>query len=218
QNTWRRIDDVPSYKAYGESVYVNGVVYWLSTYNYFDSSRSAAPKSIVAFDVGREKFRVIPIPDFIADCRQSSCGSDDNRHDLLIIDGCVALLDRTDGDDKNMIKMWIFHDDHKGNSFSTISSWTEETISIPLEWGEELIPCKELLFQAITGTNLIIMKPKLYKQPGGVFPLYCYDRKKKTLKYLEISTVSSGKGFLINETVNHYRFGTFVESLYPVLQ
>ncbi|KAI3959408.1 hypothetical protein MKW98_018998 [Papaver atlanticum] len=38
QNTWRMIDDVPPYKAYGESVYVNGVVYWLSTYNYAHSS------------------------------------------------------------------------------------------------------------------------------------------------------------------------------------
>ncbi|XP_026419402.1 putative F-box protein At4g38870 [Papaver somniferum] len=54
QNTWRKIDDIPPYKAHGELVYVNGAVYWLSTYNYFDVSTCVDAKSIVAFDVGRE--------------------------------------------------------------------------------------------------------------------------------------------------------------------
>ncbi|KAI3861703.1 hypothetical protein MKW92_011710, partial [Papaver armeniacum] len=221
QNRWRKIDDIPRCKAYGESVYVNGVIYWLSTYNYFDSSDSADAKFIVAFDFGREKFRVIPIPDFIADCRQSSFVIDNNCNDLLVVDGCVGLLDRrviVDGDNKNVIKMWILHDDHQEKSYSTASNWTEETISIPLEWEQKLFcvdrdfPCSELFFQAITGTNLIIMMPERYAPQGGVFNLYCYDRKEKTLNFVEISTVSNGKGFLVNDC------GTFVESLYPVQQ
>ncbi|KAI3837240.1 hypothetical protein MKX03_004125 [Papaver bracteatum] len=118
--------------------------------------------------------------------------------------------------------MWIFHDDHQEKSF-TASNWTEETISIPLEWEQKWIrcypkTCSELLFQAITGTNLIIMMPDQYEQRGGVFSLYCYDRKKKTLDFVEISTVSNGKGYLIDEPVYGYDCGTFVESLYPVQQ
>lgn len=161
--------------------------------------------------------------DFIADFRRSSWRIN-NRYDLLVIDGCVGLLDRrliVDGDNRDVIKMWRFHDDHQEKSF-TASSWTEETISIPLEREQEWIrcypkACSELLFQAITGTNLIIMMPDQYEQRGGVFSLYCYDRKKKTLN-VEISTVSNGKGYLINEPVYHIYCGTFVESLYPVQQ
>ncbi|KAI3837239.1 hypothetical protein MKX03_004124 [Papaver bracteatum] len=118
--------------------------------------------------------------------------------------------------------MWIFHDDHQEKSF-TASNWTEETISIPLEWEQKWIrcypkTCSELLFQAITGTNLIIMMPEKYEQLGGVFSLYCYDRKKKTLNLVEVCTVDNGKGYLINEPVYRIYCGTFVESLYPVQQ
>ncbi|XP_026377604.1 putative F-box protein At1g47790 [Papaver somniferum] len=111
KNTWRRIDDVPHYKAYGESVYVHGVVYWLSTYQHFDCSYSADAKFIVAFDIGREKFRLIRIRDLIADGRQGY----NNCHDLLVIDGCVGLLGRkliVDGNNKNVINMWIFLETH----------------------------------------------------------------------------------------------------------
>ncbi|KAI3835742.1 hypothetical protein MKX03_016391 [Papaver bracteatum] len=120
--------------------------------------------------------------------------------------------------------MWIFHDDQQEKISFTASNWTEETISIPLEWEQQLFcvhrdfPCSELLFQAITGTNLIIMMPERCAQQGGVFNLYCYDRKEKTLNFVEIRTVINGKGFLVNEYVYRLYRGTFVESLFPVQQ
>ncbi|KAI3861701.1 hypothetical protein MKW92_011708, partial [Papaver armeniacum] len=123
-----------------------------------------------------------------------------------------------DGDNKNLIKMWIFHDDHQEKS-NTVSNWTEETILIPVEGIQNgTIPWSELVFQAITGTNLIIMTTKRDKQPEGVLSLYCYDRENKTLNFVEINTLINGKGFLLNRTVYSIYCGTFVESLYPVQQ
>ncbi|OVA03735.1 F-box domain [Macleaya cordata] len=69
ENTWRRIDEVPPFKLYRDSVYVNGSIYWRNNRGNITIAYPKQAEVIVAFDVGSEKFRVIPIPNFILDQR-----------------------------------------------------------------------------------------------------------------------------------------------------
>ncbi|KAI3883291.1 hypothetical protein MKW92_036554 [Papaver armeniacum] len=106
--TWRIIDDViPAYYfrksyTYGDSVYVNGSIYYNPIMSLVEDGE---PIFILAFDVGKEKFRAIDIPDFILD--QISFSSQIDAVQLLEIDGHPALSSRISCD---IFKIWLFDD------------------------------------------------------------------------------------------------------------
>ncbi|OVA03703.1 F-box associated domain [Macleaya cordata] len=214
-NSWRRIDEVPPpYKLQGSSVYANGSIYWSNKALFRDEKwDDGEPEVIVAFDVGSEKFRVIPIPNFIVDqpmSRDNFCGP---SVELLEVDGRVALLGRMNAYN---VKMWIFDDDHdydkeeKINRTTTSSStsnsnWTEVTIKLPFCWNRDM----PLSFHAVEGTDQIILQS--CRNSLWVVSLYSYNWKKKTFKKIEISGFSA-----IPRLFSASLFTPLVESLLPV--
>ncbi|OVA17700.1 F-box domain [Macleaya cordata] len=180
-NSWRWIHEVPPYNVHKEPFYANGALYWLSV---LGSPDNTLIEVIVAFDVGSEKFRVIPIPNFILDHPPPTKTFRHSVDDLLEVDGHIALLDKTIHDENNVtFKMWIFDDDKKSSS----CNWIEETISMSCDPQQEML----FSFQAIAGTNLIIVEStRILMDP--VPTLYCYDRKKKTSRKVDIIATRGG--------------------------
>ncbi|XP_026416174.1 putative F-box protein At1g32420 [Papaver somniferum] len=111
--TCRIIDDVlPAYKfrtshAYADSIYV---YYNPELIKFGDDDDE--PIDIVAFDVGKEKFRAIEIPNFIL--VQISFSNRIDVVELLEIDGHPAL---SSGISCDIFKLWLF-DDQYNNGYS----------------------------------------------------------------------------------------------------
>ncbi|OVA05762.1 F-box domain [Macleaya cordata] len=135
QNSWRRIDDVPQYMLRGRAIYANGSIYRRN------ADERLEYEVIVAFDVGSEKFRSIPIPNFIVDTWDSD-GVCDLRTDYLLEgDGRIALVDEIS---VNAVRLWICHE----NKEKMTSRWTENTVTLPGLKGQRLC------LNAIPGTVL----------------------------------------------------------------
>ncbi|XP_026451948.1 putative F-box protein At1g47730 [Papaver somniferum] len=183
-NAWRIIYEILPHNIYENiSQYANGSIYWLVECRW-----------IMAFDVGREKFRVIPAPEF-----------GESRFQMFSeVDGCLAVI----CPDREIINMWILHDLNKEN-------WTQETIKLP---SNEMENWWVTYFHSVAGTDQMILET--YRDPGEYFgfrrdaklaKFYLYDRKQKTFKKFEVGGVS----FLTERSTTDC-ISTFVESLLPV--
>ncbi|KAI3952659.1 hypothetical protein MKX01_013621 [Papaver californicum] len=124
KNTWRRIDAIPPIAIRYDQApfYVDGCIYW-------------------RFDTVTEKFRVIPIPDFIVDSERHKFTQ---TVELTGIDGCIAVLD------------WIHAD---GNI-----EWTEEIIDMPPHWNGK--PDLSIEALTVTGTHLSLLH---YEYSDSIF-------------------------------------------------
>ncbi|CAN1755457.1 F-box protein DOR [Linum perenne] len=137
---WRRvIDDVPHCHIMGchRSAYVNGSVYWLTLSAVDDS------QSLLAFDIGSEKFRMIPIPSF-ALCPRPSMG-------VIEMDGCMTVI-RVEclRPLSPELKLWKFRDDHDKEE------WTEEdSIIIPSYISKNM---RDIFFHPIPGKDQMILE------------------------------------------------------------
>ncbi|KAI3928569.1 hypothetical protein MKW98_024170 [Papaver atlanticum] len=167
-NTWRSIDidQVPQHElehgsyfgTYG-SVYVNGSIYWITSWITY--IRNSEEKVIVAFDVGSEKFRTIPVPKFIDDqiMYDREYMTLNFSRDLLEVNDCVALYNRLPGG--YTVKLWILDcDDYNKKDTGTThttscnQNWTETTIQLPFQWDSK----RRVVFHGIPGTDEIIIE------------------------------------------------------------
>ncbi|RZC73169.1 hypothetical protein C5167_048650 [Papaver somniferum] len=202
-NTWRKADYGVNAVIRGSSVSVNGSIYWMKG-GYFQSG-FANYESLVAFDVGSEKFREISLPkSFRA-----------YTFKLLEVDGGISVLHKLDDFEVNL---WIFKDD-KDNG-----KWIEEIISMPSDWdGTNLYQS----VQQIPGTDIIIFKAKgTYDAPRHFISLYHYDRKMRTFKKVKIlglpaMMMTPRESFSLPNSLAtsppiDYGFFTMIESLSPV--
>ncbi|KAI3920838.1 hypothetical protein MKW98_005664, partial [Papaver atlanticum] len=147
---------------------------------------------IMAFDIGSEKFRMIPVPPVPKSERDESFSF--NEFSLSVVDGCLAILHQTD----RKVKMWIFHDHNKENGISITSSekdWTRLSIRFPFELTIELRR-SAIYVHSVSGRDQIILetyKDAYYhgKRNARAANFYYYDRKKKTLRKLEINGITS---------------------------
>ncbi|RZC57700.1 hypothetical protein C5167_004995 [Papaver somniferum] len=201
-NTWRKTVERPPCIS-ETSVTVNGSIYWMDGGNLW--ATLAYYRSLVAFDIGSEKFRVISLP--------KSFRSGTVK--LLEVDGCIAILHKMCDFE---VKLWIFKDD-KDNG-----SWIEEIILMPSDWdGTNLYQS----IQQIPGTDIIILKAKgTYDAPRHFISLYHYDRRMQTFKKVKIvglpavMTSPLVSFSLPNSRATSppidYGFFTMIESLAPV--
>ncbi|CAN0891426.1 Putative F-box protein At1g33530 [Linum grandiflorum] len=164
-SSWRIIDDDDDYDYDDDDddvagsfepqldtkivAYANGSIYW------FEKKRKSGVESLVAFDVGSEKFRMIPIPistrleageeedttnfsEKEKDMRQSYeavndcyCAKSYSFDGLIEMDGCLTLIRRR----YQTVKMWRFHDYDKkenGSSSENEKDWSQvEDITLP---------------------------------------------------------------------------------------
>ncbi|CAB4313170.1 unnamed protein product [Prunus armeniaca] len=102
------------------SVYVNGAVHWIHGIN----------NVILAFDIGDEKFRAIPLP------KDYNCFThriDFPIESIVEVDGCVALTGGKELMRLNILRLWVLRDYQN-------QVWVKETISFPLHWEEAGYP------------------------------------------------------------------------------
>lgn len=141
KNTWRRIDATPPIAIGCEEdpFYVDGCLYWRFRQEYKDGEL----ENIMRFDIVTEKFRVIPIPDFVID-------PDSHKFTQTVglteIDGRIAVLDWVY---ELEISLWTFHEDADGNI-----KWTEEVVDMPPYWNGKY----DLSIETLTGTDLIFLR------------------------------------------------------------
>ncbi|KAI3963624.1 hypothetical protein MKW92_014011 [Papaver armeniacum] len=216
---WRRIDVVPHednqeklnvvippFLNRKSFVYANGSIYWINKLmsTSGDSVDRTKDKHSEAFDVGSEKFRVIPIPKFILDEPREPAFLQPIA--ILEMDGRVVLVYRKR---PCTVKLWILNDgiDRKmENCKGNIRNWSEETIALPF-----LCDTRILGFHGIPGTTQIVFENygdfhKHIKLVG----LYSYDlKKKKTFNEIEINVISC-----IPLHYTRFLLATFTESLF----
>ncbi|KAI3907019.1 hypothetical protein MKW92_008599 [Papaver armeniacum] len=229
ENTWRIVNDVPPCKP-DETMdtyvtYANGSIYWYLSHSSddykprFEYSKGKevieySNESIMAFDIGSEKFRVIRIPEFTV----TNLVHADIRLDE--VDGCLPILRWKEP----IIKLWIFHDHNKaayGITNTRIDDWTQESISLPSYLlGNQRI----IFFHFVAGKDQVILetynRDHLYHKPCGVdrnarlADFYSYDRKDKRVGKFKINGIS-----LIPEVLSFNTLcTTHVESLLRVTE
>ncbi|CAN1351592.1 Putative F-box protein At4g38870 [Linum perenne] len=157
-SSWRRIDAVPPFNPdFVENMsacYADGSIYWLRTktryvsigcrYGTYSATIMASDysESLMAFDLGSEKFRLIPIPEFTHfEDTEFEYGGYIDEHGvkyssyidrLVEMDGCLTMILRRN----RTVKMWRFHDYNKEETSvgSEKEDWTEmEDIKLPSE-------------------------------------------------------------------------------------
>ncbi|KAI3931083.1 hypothetical protein MKW92_011419 [Papaver armeniacum] len=217
--TWRIIDNVlPADKftylhTYGDSLYVNGSIYYNRRMSILEDGEHVF---IVAFDVGKEKFRAIEIPDFILD--QINFSGQFSNAQLLEIDGHPAL---SSGISNDIFKLCSFDDDVNNNGCRT-NTWTAVTVELPINLvypnGDRVESEGRVRFHSVTGTDFIIIylyrwnRIQLGYDCAPQVATYSYNWRTKIFAEIKINGLPSPGP--------HLKFvpfiSTFVESLLPV--
>lgn len=153
KNTWRRIDAVPPIalgEGYEEKVpyYVDGCIYRRIRPDVF---HPWVRERILRFDIATEKFRIIPIPDFVVDPERYKFSQ---TVELTELDGCIAVLNWIR---ELKIILWKFREVADGNI-----EWIEEVIDIPPHWNGKY----DMSIEALTGTRQIFLH---YEDTDGIF-------------------------------------------------
>ncbi|KAI3840567.1 hypothetical protein MKX03_018101 [Papaver bracteatum] len=230
ENNLIKINEVlPPYCRGKKLVHANGTIYWRNKLmNFVEDLDDPVPESglrdyvpsdpdvIIGFDVGSEKFRVIPIPSFILDDPREKMF---NRPiAMLILGGRVTLIYALSC---SILKLWMLDDgiekklencQGKGSS-----NWSTETITLPYDFDTGCLG-----FHGVpTSTDkmlISILIPAYGEIGGGIHDklscLYSYDRKTKTLEEIEMDGI-----FSIPPLHNSRALFTtaYTESLFPVL-
>ncbi|KAI3865969.1 hypothetical protein MKX03_013941, partial [Papaver bracteatum] len=118
--------------------------------------------------MGRETFRVIPIPDCIPKNLYSSCNTGKLIDELVEVDGHLAVLVQENDD---WLSLWIYLDNNGSDGFN----WIKETIKMPCQWNELV----NLDFKAIAGTELAVVKFIKTRQKQQHEWILYYNRKEK---------------------------------------
>ncbi|CAN1249915.1 Putative F-box protein At4g38870 [Linum perenne] len=185
---FRIIDSFPPPPSSCELRFVDGgSIYWLAGMEkdeYFEY--------LLAFDIGSEQFRIIPIPRFTL---TEDKDYDLDRFDwseLIEMDGCPTVARHYLKPD--MVRMWRFHD-------GTTSDWTQVTIILPSHINIDMDR-----FHSIPGKDLMILEPydRLPHPPQdedepidyvdylrNVMVLYSYSLKNKTFSEFKVEGISS---------------------------
>ncbi|KAI3948990.1 hypothetical protein MKW98_021596 [Papaver atlanticum] len=152
------------------------------------------PEVIIAFDVGSEKFRVIPIPSFILDDPGEKMSNGPIA--MLILGGRITLIYQMSS---RIVKLWMLDDDGVEKRLENCrgkgsSNWRSETITLPNH-------AKYFKFHGFA-TNV-------HDKLGQLFS---YDRKTEIWEEIEMD-----RSFLLLPLL-HGRslFTTYSESLFPV--
>ncbi|KAI3920970.1 hypothetical protein MKW92_009407 [Papaver armeniacum] len=228
---WRRISVTPNENnliklnevvpPYGPGVQANGSIYWrnklmsreedlIDPENVFRDYVPTDPDVIIAFDVGSEKFRVIPIPSFILDEPREKMFSGPIA--MLILGGRVTLMYQMSS---RIAKLWMLEDDGVDKKLENCqgkgsSNWSAETITLPF--------CYDTRFCNVHGvaTNADKILISIYGDISGIHKklagLYSYDRKTMTLEKIDMDGVSSIPPLHCNTSL----LTTYTESLIPV--
>ncbi|KAI3936844.1 hypothetical protein MKW92_026668 [Papaver armeniacum] len=226
ENNLIKINEVlPHYSLGGNPVHANGTIYWRNKLmacardlvdpgSVLKDLDPADPDVIIAFDVGNEKFRVIPIPSFILDEPREATFN--RPFAMLILGGRVTLIYQMSS---HIVKLWMLDDDGVEKRLENCqgkgsSNWSAETITLPFTFDLRLYG-----FHGVpTSADKILISRD--RESRGVLntmgSLYSYDRKTKTSEKIEMDGIFSSLPAL--SLCRSLFTTTFTESLIPVQQ
>ncbi|CAN0857060.1 F-box protein At5g65850, partial [Linum grandiflorum] len=163
---WRIIDAVPPTCAFSygyKTTYANGFIY----YTFLNKDDGMYFDSLVAFDIGSEKFRMMTTPQLPCDCSY-----------VMELDGCLTHV--VTGPKTK--KLWKFHDRNKEPSNgSEVADWSEVSTEMPCCFSPEAF----VYFHPVPGKDRLILET--YDRSGESKPFwepaqfYCYNRINKTI-------------------------------------
>ncbi|KAI3923161.1 hypothetical protein MKW92_017465 [Papaver armeniacum] len=207
---WRQIQ-VPPYEVqlHGSYVHINGLIYYStdllagSEVNDMDNE-----KFIVVFDVGREEFSTIRVPNYIF-------VQPVDYHApyilyyvrLLELDGRLGLLIKIQ--ESGTLKLWLLDDD--GNKKNSTSSWTQVTMELPKTSDGDM---NGVYFNPVSGTDQILINSYAKTSDGKISDTiyHSYNWRNKSFNEIEISGIPSSIPFFTSES----QAETFVEHILPV--
>ncbi|RZC94170.1 hypothetical protein C5167_021417 [Papaver somniferum] len=229
---WRRISVAPDENnliklnevlpPYCPGLHANGTIYWRNKLMSREEDLEdpeyvlrdyvpTDPDVIVAFDVGSEKFRVIPIPSCILD-QEPREKMFSGPIAMLILGGRITLIYQMSS---LIVKLWMLDDDGFDKKLENCqgkgsSNWSAETIQLPF--------CYDTRFCNVHGvaTNADKILISEYGDINAIEKklarLYSYDRRTKTLEKIEMDGIPSIPAFHCNKSL----LTTYTESLIPV--
>lgn len=146
------LNDLPfdpfEWKFHKKNVFVNGALHWLH----------GSQNIIVVFDIGDERFKVMPLPKDITSLQHSNTR-------LVEVDWCVCLTTQR----KNIVEVWTLKD-YKNQV------WDKDSITFPSHLTEDrgyLVPF------CTVHTGELLLQSRWYT-------LYLYNMKNKTFTTTEI--------------------------------
>ncbi|KAI3878630.1 hypothetical protein MKW98_027935 [Papaver atlanticum] len=210
-NIWRQIDQVPPYnlQLHGSYVYINGLIYYstvsLTMGRVIDMDKV---KFIGVFDVGREDFRTIRVPNYIfVQTADHQAYYVFYYVRLLELEGRQGLLIKLRR--SGTLKLWLLDDDE--NKKNSMNSWTQVTIELPniLEGDVHGVS-----YDLVSGRNQIILNSYAKTSDGKISgtTYHSYNWKNKSFNKIEISGIPSSVPFFTTESTVE----TFSEHLLPV--
>ncbi|KAK4842658.1 hypothetical protein QYF36_025567 [Acer negundo] len=167
--SWRFVDGGPCYYPKRESICIGGIIYFRCWTNWNKSSRAV----LVAFDVGKETFQVIEIPDEIS-------SDDENLTDLIAFAGNPAIVcyDQIyDDEDSSLLIVWTVKD----------SIWYKNGLVMPSDLQELEDEQAQLYYVAGTiQTGELLLAPRRVSKKQHFYVLY-FDVLKNVFRRVEIS-------------------------------
>ncbi|KAK3222688.1 hypothetical protein Dsin_009713 [Dipteronia sinensis] len=167
--SWRLVKGGPSYYSQRESICIDGIIYFRCWTSTCKSSRAV----LVAFDVGKETFQVIQIPDEIS-------VDDKNSTDLIAFAGNPAIVSYNhiyDDEDSSLLIVWTVKD----------SIWDKNGLVMPTDLQELQIKQAQLYYVAgsIRSTGELVLAPR--RISNRYFSVLYYDVWKNVFRRVEIS-------------------------------
>ncbi|CAN0891424.1 Putative F-box protein At1g19160 [Linum grandiflorum] len=186
-SSWRIIDDDDVSRSSGPDpfqnifAYANGSVYWFE--------KKGRSESLVAFDVGSEKFRRIPIPIFTRLAAEGAMRRRYKFDGLIEMDGCLTLIRRR----CQTVKMWKFHDYEEKDDGS--NSEKEDWILVEeIKLHEDIKPHVFVYFHPIPGKRQLMLET------------YIISSNPDSDVDLEVDTYDSRHGQYFKRNVKFARF------------
>ncbi|TXG56756.1 hypothetical protein EZV62_018069 [Acer yangbiense] len=163
--SWRLVKGGPCYYSQRESICIGGIIYFRCWTSTCKSSRAV----LVAFDVGKETFQVIQIPDEIS-------VDDKNSTDLIAFAGNPAIVSYDD-EDSSLLIVWTVED----------SIWYKNGLVMPSDLQELEDEQAQLYYVAgsIRSTGELILAPR--RVSNRYFSVLYYDIGKNVFRRVEIS-------------------------------
>ncbi|CAI9302798.1 unnamed protein product [Lactuca saligna] len=185
-NKWRRIADGPPYFPFNESVCINGQIYFRA----LTSVTASEEVVMVAFDVNREEFRFIQIPD--------DAISNSEEAVLIELDQRLAIVHHQD----NILSMWVLMDEED-------AKWLKKRVEIP-GMCSEINDRRRFKFAGTTFSGELIFAERSLTKP---FYVFLYDLKKNEAKKIEICGLTDFKFDYSSALMNVISVNEHVETI-----
>ncbi|KAJ9707927.1 hypothetical protein PVL29_000141 [Vitis rotundifolia] len=160
-HAWRIIKDGPEFASETKGICLNGTIYWAAAFDLSedDSNLVVMENRVIAFDVGEEKFRSVPVP-------PEAPIWDKYKSNIIQIGGHMAIADCQEvaTSISTAMVVWKLEDSVNG-------VWSQKRILLPECWIHRPVPNPRFrrFFVASSDGDKIILIPSGFFRDFSVF-------------------------------------------------